>query len=458
MYSNGLESINNNQIIYSEIRIKKIVNLVFMVIYFTVAQDLICAFILNMGIPAKIIKLIYYAKEILILYIGFICMYPSIKKGFRIKNYNIPFIIFVSIIVLYILIGTFNNDFIAALMGARQYIIPIVMLVIGLYFGSHNSSCILKVVDRKIYVFSLFLIVSTLIERILLPVDFWNEVNMVHFSQVVKGNVADLDSNLIQNFYTGGKRRALGVAAEPLLLAYTIIPLFSYYLGRGFLYRNKAQKDFILLSGLFICQILSLTRAIIVSELVGVMVVVFAAFCKRKKLSKNFMLIIGSVLIVTIVIFREKIFHIIYITMNNMDGGSAGMHMYQLKKGISYMFEYYYGLGTGSGSNLVASQGGVNLTTEFAYSNLTVDLGIGGLVTYVFGLLVYFLSFINGIKKNEDARWNSLYLGMAFCIIIWLVSGIFSPQMWAMKAILLSWLLFGFSMGHLKTKVKIYEK
>ena len=429
---------------------------IFIIIYFTAAQDLICALLLNIGIPGILLKLVYYVKELIIIFLGFYCISPYLQRKMIIRKHNVFFALFVLCLVVYMCIGIFNNGFMAAVLGSRQYIIPLIMLVIGSYVGSKNNTNVDMMIRHSLEKMSCFLILSTLIERFLIPVEVWSAINMVNFSAVVKGSYVGFNSSLIQNFYTGGVRRAVGVAAEPLLLAYTLIPLFSLYLAKCFTEKFNI-KNTIILIGIFISQVLTLTRAIIISEVVGAGVIVLVALLKNKKLNKKFLfsLILGIILCVGV--YWKKISHMIYITLNNMDGGSAGMHMYQLNKGLQYMITYFYGLGTGTGSNLVASRGGENLTTEFAYSNLTVDLGVVGLLSFVLALLSYCYFFLNMVKRSQNEIWNFYYLGMAFCIIIWLVSGVFSPQIWGMKSVLLSWFLFGYAMSHLKLRKELIK-
>ncbi len=434
-----------------KVNTKVIVKLTWILIYFTIMQDLVCAILLNIGIPAILLKMLYYLKDIIIIALGGVCIVTKMHGWvIRIPKTAIYVLGFCCCLFIYIMIGMYNNGIIASIMGARQYIIPIIMLIVGISVGEESDDNDFAYIEKQVNKLSIMLIFTTIIERLFVPVSVWQNLNMVNFASVVKGNTGEYSTTLIQNFYTGGSRRAVGIAAEPLLLAYFMIPLFSYYIAKCFFEKKNLKSNVFFTTGIFICQVLTLTRAVIVCEILGVIIIVCISFLKNKKLNFNFIVLLTIASFVVFIIFRDKIYHIIYITINNMDGGSAGMHMHQLKKGISYMKQYFYGLGTGSGSNLVAMNGWDNLTTEFAYSNLVLDIGILGLFFYIALLLNYMIVFLGRVNNLKSNFLRGILFGNAFCIVIWLATGVFSPQMWGMKSVLLTWFLIGIADGYFR--------
>lgn len=444
-----------------KINASKITRCVIIIIYFTIMQDLLCALLYNCGIPAMLLKLVYYVKELLIISLGTACIISNKQTQMtKIARCDFAIVGFLCCIALYIFIGFVTNGIIAALMGARQYLIPMIMLIIGIYVGEKSDGKNLAYIENSIRVLAQTVIISTFIERFLIPISVWEKINMVSFSAAVKGNAGGYSSALIQNFFTGGLRRANGLAAEPLLLAYFIIPLFAYFFSKCFIEKNRLRTNLLFTLCLFLCQVLTLTRAIIVAELVGIMIVFLWTLFKNKKYNHKFFRIVLVTAICVEIVFYQEIVHMIYITLNNMDGGSAGMHMYQLKKGISYIGKFYYGLGTGTGSNLVAMSGRENLTTEFAYSNLVVDIGIIGLFLYLSILIGFVVNFFRQSGEVEGSFMKNILFGNVFCIVIWLITGVFSPQMWGMKSVLLTWFLIGVARGYMRNsmiKTRIYK-
>ena len=437
-----------------------VLNIILFIVFFTIVQDLVCAVFFNHGTSARTLKMVYYIKEVAILLLGSYCALSLLVNWqYKIRGTEIFVTFFVIDILIYMCVGATKNGVYNALLGSRQYIIPIMMLIIGIYLGKYlyNDRILLEKTIKFIVALSVFLIITTIFERYVLSIRFWTNMNMVKFSNVVKGNVGDYASgtaSLIQNFYSAGHRRAVGVAAEPLLLSYYMIPLLYINLGLSTFSTGKKErrKYLVIALGIFLCQVLTLTRAIIISEVVALGIVYIVILFKNRSLY-NYKLILRLAVLGLLVaaLFWNQISVMIYKTLNNLDGGSAGMHMYQLNQGLGYLKTYWYGLGVGSGSNLVATTGAETLTTEFAYSNITLDLGIFGTLCYVFLLLRYCFSFIGQIRLEKNRTIRAMYFMNAFCIMTWLITGIFSPQMWGMKSVLLTWLMIGFSRGIMRT-------
>ncbi|MCM1231777.1 MAG: hypothetical protein NC124_13465 [Clostridium sp.] len=430
------------------------------IIIFTIVQDLFCAFLLKIGVSVFSLKCVFYLKEAIILALGAYCFLDLLlKSNFHIKITECLVIIFLAVILIYIIIGTFRNGIYGSLLGSRQYIIPMMMLFIGIHIGKSLFTFNNYFIKFKNLVknFSVFLIITTLIERFLVPVSFWEWIDMNLFSYWVKRGILTYvgKNDLIQNFYTADSRRAVGVAGEPLLLAYYMIPLFWMLLIFALFLPNKRERQKCggLTIGIFLCQIFTLTRAIIICELTVIaFITLFIALRLRKIYKPKLILTILLCGCIFVVAYWDKIYSLIYKTLNNLDGGSAGMHLHQLKIGLSYVMKFWYGLGSGTGSNMVAFTGIKNLTTEFAYSNLIVDLGMIGCILYISIALHCFSIFFKHGFSAPNSPLRIMSIANALIIITWLLTGIFSPQMWGMKSVLFTWLSIGINCGMIDNK------
>ena len=418
------------------------------IIVFTIYQDVLCALLFKCGMPSRSLKLVFYIKEFIIILLGFFSIYNILKKHPRkLQKSEIYILLFGIIISVYLIIGTTNYGIYNSLLGSRQYIIPIMMLFIGEYVASgFNYKAIEKYIFSRLRKLSIFLVVTTFAERFLVPISFWQKINMVGFASAIKGQSGyyiDSQNTLIENFFNGGIRRALGVAGEPLLLSYYMIPIFFVEVSKSINSNKKKERitSFAIAVLVFLCQVLTLTRAIIVSEIAAIAVCSFIYVCIYVKIHiNNRWWKYVAIAFCGIIVGRDFIAGMIYKTINNMDGGSAGMHLYQFRVGTKYITKYWYGLGIGTGSNAVSFSGMKNLTTEFAYANMTVDLGILGTLIYV--LLAFYVIY-KGIKNLYCGKNKTLSFLCSFSLMTLMITGFFSPQMWSMKSILLIWFIVG---------------
>lgn len=430
--------------------------IIFIIIIFTIMQDFVLANLLNIGISASVLRMVYYLKEAVILLVGMYVFFIYLSKPYvKVSKMYCILILYVIDIIIYYFVGNVNVGFKYATVGVRQYIIPLCMFIIGVFIGHRMDLKAFNILEKNLYNLSIFLIATTIVERFFISIDFWKSVNMVRFEALVKSNggiYTQSGSTLIQNMYTAGVRRALGVAANPLLLSYFLIPLLFYFFSKLLFENRKRNRNVLFTISIFGCQLATLTRAVIVSELLALIIfVVIMLIYNHKIYNLKIWKLFGFLALLGMVIFGEKIYNIIYATLNNLDGGSAGMHIFQLKVGMSYIMDGWYGLGTGNGSNLVAITAMSNKATEFAYSNITIDLGIVGTILYILFNIDLCKKFINGIEhRKNNTRERVMYLTSTFSIITWFISGLFSPQMWTMKSVLLSWFLYGISFAFIE--------
>lgn len=430
--------------------------IILIIIVFTIMQDFVLAILLNCGVSASALKMVYYLKEAIILLIGMYVFSIYLSRQYlKISRQYYILALYIVDIVIYYFVGVVNIGFKNSTIGVRQYVIPLCMLIIGIFIGRRMDLKAFNILEKNLYYLSVFLIITTIIERFFVSVDFWKSVNIVRFEAMVKSNsgvYTQSGNTLIQNMYTSGVRRAIGVAANPLLLSYFIIPLLFYFFSKALFERKNMNRNILFTILIFICQILTLTRAVLISELLAIMIFcVVMIICNHTIYNLNIWKLFIALAVIGAILFGDKIYNMIYATLNNLDGGSAGMHMYQFKIGMQNIIDKWYGMGTGSGSNLVAFLGTSNKTTEFAYSNITLDLGIIGTILYILLNIDLCKKFIKGIdycKNNTKER--VLYLTSFLSIVSWLISGFFSPQMWSMKSVLLSWLLYGIALAFIE--------
>ena len=342
----------------------------------------------------------------------------------------------------------------SAAIGARQYLIPLMMLLSGIYIGragKNNSYIIDDFYEQSINI-AQFVVITSLIERLILPISFWRSINIPVFSAAVgKNSNFSYDTTLVMNFYSAGFRRAVGVTTDPLMLSYFLITFFYLMFAIILLdlNRNVKRKAITWIVLISVVQVLTISRAIIICELLGCIGTYTYISIRNKRLfNRNFIRLLLYLGPIGLFLIRGTILEWIDRTINGQDGGSGGAHLASLKQGLKNISVFWYGHGTGSGSGLTAIQGNTALATEFAYSNVTVDLSILGCIVYIILVVSYALYFSKKIIRHEiDNKQKELYLCVVFSTITWLLTGIFSPQMWAMKSVLYLWLLIGICRG-----------
>lgn len=436
----------------------KIYRLLLLIIWFTIFQDLSCAVLFKFGMSSSLIKMVYYIKEALILICGIYSMFSLLKTfHYRILRKEIIIIIFGVLVIIYTIVGIINNGIINSAIGARQYIIPLMMLISGIYIGQSGvkNRYIIKDFYKQSIHIAQFVVLTSFVERFLLPVNFWRSINMPTFSAAIgkdsNFSLMPYDTTLTMNFYTAGIRRMVGLMTCPLMLSYFLVTFFYLMFAIILLDKNKKRKRsaFLGMVLIFAVQVFSITRAIIICELLGcVGTYIYIILRSKRVLNAKFILFLLFLGIIGLFLLRDTIFTWIYATINGQDGGSGGAHLASLLMGLNNIHDFWYGMGTGSGSGLTAIQDNTVLATEFAYSNITVDLSIMGCVIYILMVLSYVVYFSKKILRHEiDEGFRELYLTVVFSSTTWLLTGFFSPQMWAMKAVLYFWLLIGICRG-----------
>lgn len=442
-----------------------ILKIYFAIVIFNVIQEFICLLLFNAGVDVTIVKSIFYIKEVFIIIIGIGPMFSylwdvliNVTKKKVLNKFDFSISMFVLLIVIYSIKGLGTYSLFTVLMSARSYMLPVILIVIGRYVGRKHEN-LSKDVDKYIVLTSIIFISTVLFERIFISVDTWQNLNMVNYNKIIKGIESWSKNGLIVNFYSVGMRRAIGMMGDPLAVSYFSIPLFYYNLF-SWVYcdeRNyKRKKYFTLTALLVLIQLLTITRAVIVAEIIAVIFIqLFRLLIGKEIKVKKSRLIVGYIITIILGAIAIVKYGKLIIATITLSDGSALTHHESFLRGFKNIINNIMGLGMGCGSLAAGAMGSENLQTEVAMFNLIIDAGI---ITFIVLCMIFKYTYNNCTRIlviNE--KYKSLATTVIYSTVTYFITSFLSPQIWAIKSVILYWFLVGISRGILiksKNRVK----
>ncbi|MGG4405950.1 hypothetical protein ABEP13_08890 [Geobacillus stearothermophilus] len=420
-------------------------------VFFTFFQDFIFATIYKFNIVnATVLKLLFALRDVIVIIFGLKNLLVLLIR----KKVNVTDFVAILFLVVVVISAVFGEqDLFNKLLSSRVYIIPILLYFWGRNVKVNNEN--LKFIRHVLLLLTFFIVLSSLIERFLLPVDFWVYINLANFNSEVKGltNLYSINE-LVGNFYTGNIRRAIGFAGDPLLLSYFLIPLFFFSLS-NFFYNEKKKIFYLILTfGVLFVQVLTITRAVLIAQILSIIMfyIMYNIKLLFNKKVVTFFFLVG----LGITFFIEKIWDIIYKTVTFNDGGSALTHLISFKTGLNTFLNNPLGLGIGTASTLVTAANG-GFGSENSYFNLGIELGIIGLFIFLtFWIFTFYKIFINAKSNISNINKKIImifYISILLSSLAYMITGFASPQLWTMKTVMLYWFLVGICQNKLKGEI-----
>lgn len=417
----------------------------------SVVLDFFLSIMFHFGVNPKILKSVYYFRDGVVLLYGIKSLIQIIYCE-EIEKQDIILIVMILLMVMYFFVG--NYPILSRLASFRSYIIPFFLYFIGKSISiSHENN---KYILHKVNVVSVIFIITSFIDKLFLPTSFWSDfIQISYYNAAVKGvvNVYSI-GGLPGNFFTANTRRVLGLATEPLALSYFLIVIFFVLFYDYIL--NKNKKSLILSMLVFVVQVLTITRAVIISTIMAILI----TYITNKKINKKNLLKILVIGFVCIIPFTSQIYGLVMKTITFNDGGSSEAHYNSTFMGIKLIENNMLGKGIGGGSTAAAALSVTQnaVTTENSFINLSIELGVLGLMLF----LIFFLLSIKKIKNNYNSNrkneFNIIYLATYSTVIAWFVTGVFSPQMWVVKASGIFWFFYGLAQNSFHKKEEVNKR
>lgn len=301
----------------------------------------------------------------------------------------------------------------AAIISLRQCLIPFLGIIVGKSIRINKDSVgrLLKFNVR----YSTVLAVLGIIELLFLGDAFWSKLGFAQYMFEKQGTLSSqLFRGVTRNFYTwdfGGVpvRRIVSITADPLATAHLIYIGFVIIAVGCVRYtskKNRLNQYFMLAVLLFICSVLSLSKAIFVFMAVTIVVIMYY----RNILPKSFVkygAIFGGIII---------LMYVVKSIQELTSATATANHIVGLINGFKASSVFGTGLGTAGVMTAKIANNSI-ATTESYIGTFVQQIGYIGLAI----TLIYFWKIFSELRqkwiKYHD-RFTILAITILLCIVI----------------------------------------
>lgn len=309
------------------------------------------------------------------------------KKNLIINNHNLPFVVYVYLYIVIILLGGFNVNSIA------QYIYAVMLFIVPIFLFFSMIYLEYQEIEKLIKIFVLSCLIYSILAIIL-------STNYAYFMNLV-GNIID------DRYYL--QYRASMMLGSSITVSYFFnltLPLCFY------LYYSNTEKKWRLISGITIFMTVIATFVLLsrTAVLCTLIIIAYSLFFMKKRKRKGIRKIGIFLLIIIAILYTYKNFDLTRIIDGmNFSGSSVEARLQAINLGL-YIFTQFPLIGSGMGTFF-----------KRVYDNkyITVD-GLTGLIDphnmYILilselgliGIIVTALLFITLIKKFSNIEDNIL--------------------------------------------------
>ena len=365
------------------------------------------------GVPDGIIRGVLSSKEIIasMLLLYLILSGRIRNKRLRLVDYVIFAYFLWTTIYLFIPNSLFpvSTGIMGRSMSYRAAVVPGVLYFIGRFIPFNRNKLMFSI--RIIIFVAVCVSIFGIIERFFIPDSFWINAQISYFS-MLKGN--PILSALPDNFFGiyGGQylRRAVSTYCDPLIFGFVnifVVPLTLYFIitkKTGIL--QNLLKRFGVFSFIIFAQLLTLTRAAILGNLLSMGT--FILYIKMSRIKMIFIFLT----ILMILLWNPISQRISHQTMNLSDPSSKS-HISALNTGLNNVIAHPFGYGLGQGG-YVGSVFGLGLAGESLYFTIAVERGIIGIFLFTLSIIILIVFCFKNLKYVKD---DLFLLGLVYTII-----------------------------------------
>lgn len=412
--------------------------LVFLLLYYCAFQEVMIPLIYCFTSSVLITNLFFYFKDILLIALFLKAVGTQRTKG-KIRYVSLLYLMYIALIAGITLFRVFwgNQLSISSLLGAtRNFILLPMLFCIGASIA--DSEDFRTKLEEKWFYFIFLMAIIGIVEYFLdLSIgtkNFWiNTLGYTRYYTDIKLQTSrTMVMGLPGNFYGYGKggyfsqKRLVGIWANPLTSAYSMLPATIYYFIKSTTLLNTSKwtgknvKDLLRFVVLFVAVYLTHTRAIFLLFIAIVAVYVFRNIKRNVRLL--FFIIVMGVGGLFFLDFADIIRYL-------YDGSTAG-HILSFTTSIRSIKDPLFGSGIGS-------FGIYGIGTESSYITLFGSMGI-------IGLIFYLTIFINGLTSANRVKGMIISQVVLYSGLAYLITGIISEQLFAFTSIAQFYILLGY--------------
>lgn len=421
-----------------KLRLSSLYNgLIFFLLFYCAIQDFFIPVVYKVTGSSAIANFLFYQKDILL-----IVLFAWSLKRVRdkiLRTGSLIYLMLVFVLLMLSAVGVFSVDtsLTSLLSNTRMVILLPCFVCIG--SAIKNRDGFLDTLCNKWFPFIVLMAVIGLAEYALDFLvgtkSFWTDtIGYTGYYVDIKKQASHMLYGLPGNFYGNygngyfSSKRLVGLWANPLTSAYSLLPCGIYYFIKAakVFEKKKIEKfdvrNFIRFLIVFVAIYYTHTRAILISFLLISAIYIFTNV--RKSLGLLAIMIIGGLGAVFALDFNE--------IQQFMVDGSTLAHIGAVTRTMDMLRISLFGHGIGSLGV------GASLTTESSYLTLLGNVGIIGTVLY---LTIY----LRGMKLAKYSRESDIGKLIRYCSYVYLITGFISEQLFAYTSIAQFFVLLGLS-------------
>ena len=334
--------------------------------------------------------------------------------------------------------------------GLRTYVLFTFAFFLGFELAKRPDA--FRYFLKKITPLFWLIISFSFLEYFLLPASIWKEIfPIMEMKRVVGGIVVTNEyyqTGMPVNAFGELVRRLLGPFNEPLYMAYFMMILVNFLLAGliSKLYIRKLGVAFGVVS-IFLTQ----TRAIVIGLLLSA--VAFAFKTSRLKTKLVYAgLVFGLVTVFSVFVFWD--FYAAFVeSIFSKTGRNVG-HIVAYIEGSKLMFTHPFGLGLGASSTLFSGVSS-NASTENAFINIALEIGIIGLLLYGGLLLFSVIRYHEYLVRHNSSVGTEDYAVVTVSYLLtiqFIFAGLVAPHILTARILIPFMLVVGWGYGVVSKK------
>ena len=332
----------------------------------------------------------------------------------------------------------------------RTLVMPAVFIFVGRHFPA-DSPLIRRIVQAYIAVCA-GLAAFGLVERFVLPVDFWRSiVNMGQYITDVKGIAPDfhVEDGLVANMYRFGLRRLVSTFGDPLACGYAFI--LPTVVGATILLRSNEHDRLIARGRTFLVGsaallgvglLMTINRGAILTVLLALGIIAI------QRRSVRLVIVIGGA-ILALMIWQPDIRQLAMETLT-MQEGSARSHYDHLVEGIGVLLTpaYLFGLGLGRSGFWAQELFGTTVpgVGENAYFMMIVQIGYAGTGLFIAFMVSTVYRFMDPKRRIGDPYLDGLRTACGATLLAHLLTANTSENIFSFTGMAQAWFIVGLAL------------
>lgn len=420
------------------------------------------------SIPAGVIRLGLYWEETLVLItfvivVGRVLVASSQRIRLRVHAADIIALVFATQVCGYLVAVPFTTPGLSPVelaRAARDHLLFLLVYVIGRIVPLTDVQG--WRVLRSLALVAIMTSVMGIIERFLIPIDFFVQLGLpTFFSDIVGYTFSGDSSGLPENFWGAvGQyrvRRATSVytSSQPFAISFMLLlPTYIWLTTRSrtpsmsFLPSPSATIFWALVA--FFALVLTITRANIALGSLQLLLAIFLLQSRSWHIHRRLAWILGALLLcsqLVLVVAHRPIFGLVWNTVTFQEGSSA-FHKESWEADIQHVRHYPFGRGIGTAGLSAArvaqpmesSAGG-----EGQYSKLVRELGPMGVVLYIgifIGVIIAAYRGTRVSRHSADSRDGISFLVLLAAVAL-LLNSLVTEWQGALSTSIVFWWLAG---------------